>query len=206
MKESESRRGFIKKVGVFLLGIGSFALYGFRKVTNAPEIKLAMEEEKVAARHPVKPVPCAPCAPTPGRVRLGCAPCLPCPPSCSPCFPTCAPCSPTCNPHCAPCAPTCAPPGVACYPCAPYCGPTCSPYCSPYCGPTCPPSGACAMIIVNIPLIEIQKHLQRKGYYTGPIDGNWNQETWAAIVEFKRANGLKPDGVVDATTWSILSS
>jgi murein L,D-transpeptidase YcbB/YkuD len=38
------------------------------------------------------------------------------------------------------------------------------------------------------------------------VDGNWNQETWAAIVEFQRANGLKPDGVIDATTWSILSS
>jgi peptidoglycan hydrolase-like protein with peptidoglycan-binding domain len=62
------------------------------------------------------------------------------------------------------------------------------------------------MIIVNIPLIEVQRHLQRKGYYSGLVDGNWNQETWAAIVEFKRANGLKPDGVVDATAWSILSS
>jgi peptidoglycan hydrolase-like protein with peptidoglycan-binding domain len=46
----------------------------------------------------------------------------------------------------------------------------------------------------------LKRHLQRKGYYNGPVDGNWNQETWAAIVKFKRANGLKPDGVIDATT------
>jgi len=212
MKDSESRRGFIKKVGFFLLGIWSFALTGFRKVTNAPEITLASEGEKVAVRPcgPCSPPPgrpgppCGPCAPPPGRP--GCAPCLPCPPSCAPCYPTCAPCHPTCNPHCAPCAPTCAPPGVACFPCAPYCGPTCSPYCSPYCHPTCPPSGTCVMITVSVQLIEVQRHLQRKGYYNGPIDGNWNPDTWGAIVEFKRANGLRPDGIIDATTWSVLSS
>jgi peptidoglycan hydrolase-like protein with peptidoglycan-binding domain len=49
---------------------------------------------------------------------------------------------------------------------------------------------------LDVPLIDVQQALKAKGYYTGPVDGVWNRETWAAIVEFKRANGLKPDGVV----------
>jgi len=60
------------------------------------------------------------------------------------------------------------------------------------------------MIQVNVPLIEIQRALKAKGYYNGPVDGVWNRETWGAIVEFKRANGLKPDGVVTPATWDLL--
>ena len=126
-------------------------------------------------------------------VARRCAPCAPCNPTCAPCNPTCAPC----NPSCSPCNPTC-------YPCSPNCSPTCSPSCAPYCNPTCPPGGACSMIQVNVPLIEIQRALKAKGYYTGPIDGVWNRETWAAIIEFKRAKGLKPDGIVTAATWELL--
>lgn len=60
------------------------------------------------------------------------------------------------------------------------------------------------MIQVNVPLIDVQRALAAKGYYNGPVDGAWNRETWAAIVEFKRANGLKPDGVVTPATWELL--
>jgi N-acetylmuramoyl-L-alanine amidase len=60
------------------------------------------------------------------------------------------------------------------------------------------------MIQVDVPLIEIQRALKAKGYYTGPVDGVWNRETWAAIVEFKRAHGLVPDGVVTTATWALL--
>ena len=55
-----------------------------------------------------------------------------------------------------------------------------------------------------MPLIEIQKALKARGYYNGPVDGIWNRETWAAIVEFKRERGLNPDGIVDAATWELL--
>ncbi|RLB07381.1 MAG: hypothetical protein DRG50_03035 [Deltaproteobacteria bacterium] len=46
--------------------------------------------------------------------------------------------------------------------------------------------------------------MKAKGYYDGPVNGVWNKETWAAIVEFKRQHGLKPDGVVDVATWELL--
>ncbi|MBN1254386.1 MAG: peptidoglycan-binding protein [Deltaproteobacteria bacterium] len=115
----------------------------------------------------------------------------------------CAPaCSPTCTPTCTPsCTPSCSP---TCYPCAPNCSPTCSPSCAPYCNPTCPPAGACSMIEVDVPLIDIQRALKVKGYYNGPVDGVWNKETWIAIIEFKRANGLQPNGVVTPATWDLL--
>ena len=60
------------------------------------------------------------------------------------------------------------------------------------------------MIQIDIPLIDIQRALKRKGYYHGLVNGVWNRATWIAIVEFKRDHGLKPDGVVDAATWSLL--
>jgi N-acetylmuramoyl-L-alanine amidase len=60
------------------------------------------------------------------------------------------------------------------------------------------------MIEVDVPLIKIQRALKRKGYYNGPVDGVWNKETWTAIIEFKRANGLKPDGIVTPATWDLL--
>lgn len=60
------------------------------------------------------------------------------------------------------------------------------------------------MIQVDVPLIEIQRTLTTKGYYNGPVNGVWNKETWGAIVEFKRANGLQPNGVVTPATWDLL--
>ena len=199
MPNKESRRNFIKTSLKFLAGLYTGLLFSIKGIFEPPEIKAASGID-VARR-------CAPCAPC----NPACAPCnptcAPCNPTCSPCNPSCAPCNPTCapcNPTCSPCNPTCAPCTPGCYPCSPNCSPTCSPSCSPYCNPTCPPGGACSMIQVNVPLIEIQRALKAKGYYTGPIDGVWNRETWAAIIEFKRAKGLKPDGIVTAATWELL--
>jgi peptidoglycan hydrolase-like protein with peptidoglycan-binding domain len=36
------------------------------------------------------------------------------------------------------------------------------------------------------------------------VDSVWNKETWVAIIEFKRANGLKTDGIVTPATWDLL--
>jgi hypothetical protein len=178
MADKESRRNFIKTSLKYLAGLSTGLLFGIKGIFEPLEIKAASGID-VAAR---------------------CVPCAPCNPTCAPCNPTCAPCNPTC----APCNPTCAPCNPTCYPCSPNCSPTCSPLCAPYCNPTCPPGGACSMIQVDVPLIEIQRALKAKGYYQGPITGVWNKETWAAIVEFKRAQGLKPDGVVTAATWDLL--
>ena len=60
------------------------------------------------------------------------------------------------------------------------------------------------MIKVDIPLIDIQRALKARGYYDEPISGAWNQKTWAAIIQFKRDNGLEPNGVVTAATWELL--
>jgi hypothetical protein len=199
MADKASRRNFITTSLKYLAGLYAGLLFSVKGLFEPPEIKAASGTD-VAAH-------CAPCAPCTPSCTPTCSPtcsprCAPGTPGCAPCNPTCAPCTPTCSPctpSCAPCSPT-----ASCYPCSPNCSPTCSPSCAPYCNPTCPPSGACSMIQVDVPLIEIQRALKRKGYYHGPVDGVWNKETWAAIIEFKRANELKPDGIVTPATWDLL--
>jgi hypothetical protein len=175
MAHKESRRGFIKTSVKYLAGLYTGLLFGIKGIFDPPEISAANGTD-VAWR----------CTPRRLPTRS---------PRCTPsCSPTCSPCSPQCTPSCSP----------TCYPCSPNCSPACSPSCAPYCTPTCPPSGACSMIQVDVPLIDIQRALQVKGYYNGPVDGVWNKETWVAIIEFKQANGLQPNGVVTPATWDLL--
>ncbi|MBD0262578.1 MAG: peptidoglycan-binding protein [Tolypothrix sp. Co-bin9] len=51
---------------------------------------------------------------------------------------------------------------------------------------------------------ELQGTLKLLGYYTGAVDGNFNQTTANAVSQFKQAAGLPPDGIVDANTWARL--
>ena len=51
---------------------------------------------------------------------------------------------------------------------------------------------------------ELQGALKLLGYYTGTVDGNFNQTTATAVSQFKSAAGLAPDGIVDANTWARL--
>ena len=51
---------------------------------------------------------------------------------------------------------------------------------------------------------ELQGALKLLGYYTGTVDGNFNQMTANAVSQFKQAAGLPPDGIVDANTWQRL--
>ena len=181
MAHNESRRGFIKTSLKYLAGLYTGLLFGIKGIFDPPEINAANGTD-VAWRCTPRRLCTPACSPT-------------CSPRCTPsCSPTCSPCSPKCTPSCTP----------TCYPCSPNCSPTCSPSCAPYCTPTCPPSGACSMIEVDVPLIEIQSALATKGYYNGPVDGVWNKETWIAIIEFKRAHGLQPNGVVTPATWDLL--
>ncbi len=65
---------------------------------------------------------------------------------------------------------------------------------------TLPTSGKLEKTTTNIQLL-----LQKKGYYTGKIDGKLGPQTQAAIKKFQEANGLTVDGVVGPKTWQKLS-
>ncbi len=54
------------------------------------------------------------------------------------------------------------------------------------------------------PVSELQAALKLLGFYTGSVDGVYNQTTANAVSQFKQAAGLKPDGIVDANTWQRL--
>ncbi len=51
---------------------------------------------------------------------------------------------------------------------------------------------------------ELQAALKLLGFYTGKVDGVYNPTTATAVSRFKQAAGLKPDGIVDASTWQKL--
>jgi peptidoglycan hydrolase-like protein with peptidoglycan-binding domain len=51
---------------------------------------------------------------------------------------------------------------------------------------------------------ELQGALKLLGYYTGAVDGNFNETTANAVSQFKQAAGLPSDGIVDANTWQRL--
>ncbi|MEB3229359.1 MAG: peptidoglycan-binding protein [Leptolyngbyaceae bacterium] len=50
----------------------------------------------------------------------------------------------------------------------------------------------------------IQALLQIMGYYSGPIDGRYQESTVLAIIAFQQAAGLNGDGIVGPTTWAKL--
>lgn len=54
------------------------------------------------------------------------------------------------------------------------------------------------------PVSELQAALKLLGYYTGAVDGNYNQATATAVSRFQQAAGLNPNGIVDAITWQRL--
>ncbi|WP_193195825.1 peptidoglycan-binding domain-containing protein [Nostoc sp. MG11] len=51
---------------------------------------------------------------------------------------------------------------------------------------------------------ELQAALKLLGFYSGAVDGIYNDNTASAVSRFKQAAGLSPDGVVDASTWQKL--
>ncbi|MCC5635421.1 peptidoglycan-binding protein [Nostoc sp. CHAB 5844] len=51
---------------------------------------------------------------------------------------------------------------------------------------------------------ELQAALKLLGFYSGTVDGVYNENTANAVSRFKQAVGLNPDGVVDAATWQKL--
>lgn len=51
---------------------------------------------------------------------------------------------------------------------------------------------------------DLQQLLQRKGFYTGKIDGDFGSGTLNAVLKFQKANGLIADGIVGSASWKAL--
>ncbi len=51
---------------------------------------------------------------------------------------------------------------------------------------------------------ELQGALKLLGYYTGEVNGNYNEQTAAAVSQFQKSAGLPADGIVAASTWQKL--
>jgi hypothetical protein len=51
---------------------------------------------------------------------------------------------------------------------------------------------------------EVQKRLQKLGYYTGSIDGHYGEGTKAALIKFKKDNNLPVTHYVDWATYEAL--
>ena len=53
-------------------------------------------------------------------------------------------------------------------------------------------------------VIILQTELQKYGYYTGDIDGNFGNETLDAVMFFQEKCNLDVDGVVGSQTWNAI--
>ena len=51
---------------------------------------------------------------------------------------------------------------------------------------------------------QIKQGLNKAGYDTGKVDGNWNKQAETAMKNFQQAQGLEPTGHVNLTTLSLL--
>ena len=51
---------------------------------------------------------------------------------------------------------------------------------------------------------ELQAMLSLLGYYDGPIDGFYREQTQTAVVNFQAATNITRDGIVGPTTWQKL--
>lgn len=51
---------------------------------------------------------------------------------------------------------------------------------------------------------RLQATLKLLGFYAGPINGNYNTSTQAAVARFQTAAGIAADGITGASTWQKL--
>ncbi|MGB3300508.1 MAG: peptidoglycan-binding domain-containing protein [Phormidesmis sp.] len=76
------------------------------------------------------------------------------------------------------------------------------------------PTGASASTPLEPPILraeasgsavsQLQKELTELGYYSGPIDGNYDEQTIAAVKKFQADQQILVDGVVGPSTWDAL--
>lgn len=50
----------------------------------------------------------------------------------------------------------------------------------------------------------VQQRLTDLGYFSGPISGNYMNQTMEAVRQFQQLNGLKVDGITGEDTWNML--
>lgn len=53
-------------------------------------------------------------------------------------------------------------------------------------------------------VIEVQALLTLLGFYQGTVDGQYSDDTAAAVAQFQQSAGLTADGVVGPDTWALL--
>lgn len=53
---------------------------------------------------------------------------------------------------------------------------------------------------------DVQKALQKAGYYDGVLDGKIGRKTIDAIKNFQKEHDLKADGVIGVKTWQAMKS
>ena len=53
---------------------------------------------------------------------------------------------------------------------------------------------------------NIQRCLQKLGYFSGPVTGKFGSLTQNGVIRFQKANGVTPDGVVGSRTEQLLQS
>ncbi len=56
----------------------------------------------------------------------------------------------------------------------------------------------------GVAVAQVQAMLTLLGYYTGPVDGQYQDSTAIAVATFQQAAGLAVDGVMGANTWAAL--
>lgn len=59
-------------------------------------------------------------------------------------------------------------------------------------------------LVGDIRVHALQLALQRLGYYTDKLDGNYGENTTAAVKKFQRANGLHADGAAGVLTQPVI--
>lgn len=51
---------------------------------------------------------------------------------------------------------------------------------------------------------QVQTRLTELGFFSGPISGNYMNQTMAAVKAFQEHNGMKADGITGQDTWNML--
>ena len=58
--------------------------------------------------------------------------------------------------------------------------------------------------VTGVSWLDVQNTLKAAELYAGPFDGAPNEDILAAVREFQRREGLKPDGIIGKRTWQRL--